>query len=286
MFISFLKKIRILGFRKNRSIVAVLRFTGVIGQTSNPFRSGLTIDSYLRPIEEAFKMPNLKAVAIQINSPGGSPVQSSLIFKRLRSMSEEKQIPVVAFAEDVAASGGYMLACAAEEIFADESSVIGSIGVISSGFGFVDLLEKIGIERRVYTAGDSKNMLDPFQEEKPEDIKRLKNLQNDVFKVFTEIVKIRRGDKLTLPDNKLFTGEFWTGKKALELGLIDGIGDITTVMQGRYGKDVKFKLVGEKKSWLKQKLSTSVSGRIGNKAWATELLLAIEERALWSRFGL
>jgi len=286
MIREYLEKLRVPGFRNPKPVVAVLRLSGVIGQIGNPIRQGLTAVDLMRPIERAFSLPKLKAVALQVNSPGGSPVQSSLIFKRIRAMAEEKEIPVFAFAEDVAASGGYMLACAADEIYADESSVVGSIGVISSGFGFVELLEKLGVERRVHTEGKNKSMLDPFQKENPQDVKRLKELQGDIYTTFTNIVKSRRGDKLKKPYNKLFSGEFWTGCKSLELGLIDGIGELTSVMQERYGDRVKFRPVSERKSWLKQKFTMWLPQGPNVGSWASELISAAEERALWDRFGL
>ena len=283
----FLQKLRVPGFRNPKPVVAVLRLSGVIGQVGNPLRPGLTAVDLMRSIERAFSLQGLKAVALQINSPGGSPVQSSLIFKRIRAMADEKEIPVIAFTEDVAASGGYMLACAADEIYADESSVVGSIGVISAGFGFVELLEKIGVERRVHTEGTSKSMLDPFQEEKPQDVKRLKELQGEIYKSFTSIVKNRRGDKLKLPDNELFTGEFWTGQKSLELGLIDGIGELTTVMQERYSDRVQFRPISERKSWLKQRFAVLFSSRQPSfSGIASEVISVVEERAIWARFGL
>lgn len=286
MIRKYLEKLRVPGFRNPKPVVAVLSLSGVIGRTGSPIRQGLTAATLVRSIERAFKLPKLKAVALLINSPGGSPAQSSLIFKRIRAMAEEEEIPVMAFVEDVAASGGYLLACAADEIFADESSVVGSIGVISAGFGFVDLLEKMGVERRVHTAGKNKNMLDPFQKEKPEDVKRLKELQGDIYKTFTQIVKFRRGDKLKVPDSKLFTGEFWAGQKALQLGLIDGIGELTSVMQERYGVRVQFRPVAERKSWLKQRFAIWFWPQSEGGGWAGELITAIEERALWNRFGL
>ena len=286
MIREYLEKLGVPGFRNPKPVVAVLRLSGVIGQIGNPIRQGLTAVDLLRSIERAFSLPKLKAVALEVNSPGGSPVQSSLIFKRIRAMAEEKEIPVIAFAEDVAASGGYMLACAADEIYADESSVVGSIGVISSGFGFVELLEKLGVERRVHTEGKNKSMLDPFQKEKLQDVKRLKELQGDIFTTFTNIVKSRRGDKLKKPESKLFTGEFWTGRKSLEFGLIDGIGELTSVMQERYGERVKFRPVSEPKSWLKQKFTMWLPQGPNAGSWAGELISAAEVRALWGRFGL
>ena len=286
MIREYLEKLRVPGFRNPKPVVAVLRLSGVIGQIGNPIRQGLTAVDLMRSIERAFSLPKLKAVALQVNSPGGSPVQSSLIFKRIRAMAEEKEIPVFAFAEDVAASGGYMLACAADEIYADESSIVGSIGVISSGFGFVELLEKLGVERRVHTEGKNKSMLDPFQKENQQDVKRLKELQGDIYTTFTNIVKSRRGDKLKKPHSKLFTGEFWTGRKSLELGLIDGIGELTSVMQERYGERVKFRPVSEPKSWLKQKFTMYLPQGPNVGSWAGELINAAEERALWGRCGL
>ena len=213
-------------------------------------------------------------------------MQSSLIFKRIRSLAEEKDVPVIAFAEDAAASGGYLLACAADEIFADESSIIGSIGVVSSGFGFVELLEKLGIERRVYTAGKSKAMLDPFKEEKVEDVARLKELQEDVHDTFKTIVKSRRGDRIVVSDEEVYTGAFWTGRRANEMGLIDGIGELTKTMQEKYGEKVVFKPVGEKKSWLKQRLSASRLMGFGQKHWLNQVIPVIEEKILWNRLGL
>lgn len=273
-------------FRKPKPVVAVLRFSGVIGQVGNPIRQGIYADGFIKPIEQAFNLKNLVCVAVQINSPGGSPVQSSLIFKRIRSLAEEKDVPVIAFAEDAAASGGYLLACAADEIFADESSIIGSIGVVSSGFGFVELLEKLGIERRVYTAGKSKAMLDPFKEEKVEDVARLKELQEDVHDTFRSIVKSRRGDRIVVSDEEVYTGAFWTGRRANEMGLIDGIGELTKTMQEKYGEKVVFKPVGEKKSWLKQRLSASRLMGFGQKHWLNQVITVIEEKILWNRLGL
>ncbi|MDG2032787.1 MAG: S49 family peptidase [Rhodospirillales bacterium] len=286
MIKNYLEKWRVPGFRNPKPVVAVLRLQGVIGTGGGPARRGLNAATLVRPIERAFAQSNLKAVALQINSPGGSPAQSSLLFKRIRAMAAEKKVPVVAFAEDVAASGGYMLACAADEIYADESSVIGSIGVISAGFGFVDLMEKAGVERRVHTAGKSKSMLDPFQKEKPQDVKRLKSLQGDIYEMFTDLVKSRRGEKLKGSDDKLFTGEFWTGKRALEFGLIDGIGELTSVMQERYGDKVVFRPIAERKSWLTERLGVRVVPQLNVNGWAGDLVAAIEERALWTRYGL
>jgi signal peptide peptidase SppA len=275
---------------KSRPLVPVLRFSGPIGMTT-PLKPGLTLTAAAGAIEKAFSMRGAKAVAIQINSPGGSAVQSTLIYKRLRAVAEEKDLKVYVFAEDVAASGGYMLALAGDEIYADPSSIVGSIGVISATFGFSGLLEKIGVERRVYTAGANKDILDPFLPEKPADVKRIKSIQLDVHRSFIDMVKERRGDKLKNDDKKLFTGEFWSGKTALELGLIDGLSDVRAKMREVFGEDVRFKLVAPSTSWFRRKKNVAIgSSAFDSTIWpeglAANVISAIEERALWSRFGL
>ncbi len=275
---------------KSKPLVPVLRFSGAIGMAS-PFRPGLSLASAAASIDKAFSMRGAKAVAIQINSPGGSPVQSTLIFKRVRALAEEKNLKVYVFAEDVAASGGYMLACAGDEIYADESSIIGSIGVISASFGFTGLIEKIGVQRRVYTAGANKDVLDPFLPEKSADVKRIKAIQLDVHQAFIDLVKTRREGKLNKPEKALFTGEFWTGQAALDLGLVDGISDLRTKMREVYGDGVRFKLVGPSTSWFRRKKSVAVDGGgFDLGALSGELtegvISAIEARALWARFGL
>ncbi len=292
MIRKYLEKWRVPGFRNPKPVVAVVRLSGVISDRSGIGRSGLSAAGLVTVLETAFKMPNLKAVALAINSPGGSPVQSSLIGKRIRALAEEHEVPVIAFAEDVAASGGYWLACAADEIYADDSSVIGSIGVISAGFGFQNAIKKLGVERRVYTAGEMKSTLDPFLREKPDDIERLAELQHDVFNAFKEMVRERRKDKLNASEDELFTGAFWTGRRALEMGLIDGLGELTSVMQERYGDKVRFRPVEQRQNWLKQKLGFGMT----NRNWPApkgamssivdEVLVAIEERGLWNKFGL
>ena len=208
-------------------VVPVLRFSGPIGMAT-PLRPGLSIGQAASAIEKAFELSKIPAVAVVVNSPGGSPVQSSLIFRRIRQLAEEKKKTVYVFCEDVAASGGYYLALAGDEIYADPSSIIGSIGVIFAGFGLDKAIAKLGIERRVYTAGEQKDALDPFRPEKPADIERIKNVQRDVHDVFIGIVKERRAGRLTGADAELFSGAFWSGPKALELGLIDGISDVRT----------------------------------------------------------
>ncbi len=270
-------------FRRMQPLVAVVRLSGAIGAVS-PFRAGLSLTALAPTLEEAFSMPSIKAVALVINSPGGSAVQSHLIFKRIRALAAEKKVPVFAFTEDAAASGGYMIAAAADEIFADPSSIVGSIGVVASGFGFDRLIERFGIERRVYTAGEEKAMLDPFQPERPEDVDRLKRMQALVHAHFIALVKDRRGMRLKGDDATLFTGAFWAGAEALELGLVDGIGDIRGVMRERFGDKVKLRLVERSKGFG--------LGRLIGKPFPSSavdpaaFIGAVEDRALWSRFGL
>lgn len=272
-------------------VVPVLRLSGAIGMAS-PLRPGLSIASLAEPLEKAFEMSKTPSVALIINSPGGSAVQSSLILKRIRALAEEYEKKVHVFLEDVAASGGYYLAIGGDEIYAEPSSIVGSIGVISSGFGFVDAIDKLGIERRVYTAGRSKAILDPFLPQKPEDIERLASLQRDAHDVFIGAVKERRAGKLKGPDEELFSGAFWSGKQALEYGLIDGISDIRTRMREIYGDDVKLKVVPIERPGLLSKLRRSPSldsfaALAGPETSLTdELLSTLETRALWSRYGL
>ena len=223
-----------------RSVVPVLRFNGPIGMVT-PLRPGLTLAAYAGAIEKAFSLSKLPAVAVVVNSPGGSPVQSNLLFKRIRQLAEEKEKRVYVFCEDVAASGGYFLAIAGDEIYADPSSIIGSIGVVSRSFGFVDMIEKLGIERRVYTAGTNKNQLDPFLPESADDVARLKSIQQDVHDVFIGLVKERRLGKLKAADAELFSGAFWSATKAAELGLIDGITDLRSKMLQIFGDKVRLK---------------------------------------------
>lgn len=287
-FFKVLKSYLPARWTKSRPLVPVLRFSGPIG-VATPLKPGLTLGTVAAAIEKAFSMRGAKAVAIQINSPGGSPVQSTLIYKRVRALADEKDIKVYVFAEDVAASGGYMLALAGDEIYADESSIVGSIGVISATFGFPGLMEKIGVERRVYTAGANKDVLDPFLPEKPADVKRIKAIQQDVHQTFIGMVKARRGDKL--PDKDLFTGEFWTGKTALELGLIDGLSDLRSKMREVFGDDVRFKLVAPSTSWFRRKRGVfAQAAGFDLGLWpgglAADVISAVEARALWSRFGL
>ncbi|CAN1724114.1 protease IV [Hyphomicrobium sp. 1Nfss2.1] len=272
-------------------VVPVLRFSGPIGM-STPLRPGLSIGHAAGAIEKAFELSKTPAVAIIINSPGGSAVQSSLIFHRIRQLAEENKKKVYVFCEDVAASGGYYLAVAGDEIYADASSIVGSIGVIFSGFGFDKAIEKLGIERRVYTAGTAKDTLDPFRPERPEDVERIKAVQRDVHDVFIGVVKERRAGRLAAADNELFTGAFWSAPKALEYGLIDGISDVRTKMRELFGDKVRLKVVPLEKGGLLSRLRRSPSAAGYEEltrprlAFAEDLISAVEARALWSRFGL
>lgn len=250
--------------------IAVINFTGVIGRVGG-MRSGFSLEDVEDNIEKAFNSKNIKQVAIVINSPGGSPVQSELIFNKIRRMAKEKNLQVTSFAEDVAASGGYWLLCAGDELYASSNSIIGSIGVISSGFGLHEAIKKMGIERRVYQQGENKSLLDPFMPEKKEDVEILTKLQADVHESFKSLVRNRRGNKLN--GDGIFSGEFWSGKKALEMGLIDGIADMEELMQERYGTKVKLIKISQQKSWLKQKLSINI-------------LEEIAASTIWQRFGL
>ena len=281
---SLLSRLPVRRFKEPPPVVAVLRLSGVIGGIG-PVRRGLSLASQAHLIERAFKLPRLKAVALTINSPGGSPVQSALIAGRIRALAEEKNIPVVAFAEDVAASGGYWLACAADEIFAHESSIVGSIGVISAGFGFPALLERLGVERRVHTAGARKTMLDPFSSEDPKDVARLQTIQTDVHESFQDYVRQRRGERLTGEEADLFSGEFWTGRRALELGLVDALGDLRQVMRERYGEKVRLRLIDGARPRWRPRLSVEVPAP-DLAASAAALVDAFKERALWARYGL
>ena len=276
-------------FRNPPPVVAVVPLTGIIGRLP-PFRLGLSISGLAGVLQRAFTLSNLRAVAVVVNSPGGSPVQSALIARRVRALAAEHKVPVCAFAEDVAASGGYWLLTAGDEIWADESSIIGSIGVVSSGFGFPEALRRLGIERRVYTAGEHKAGLDPFQAEKPDEVEHLKRLQEDVHDAFCRHVRERRAGKLKGGEDELFSGRFWAGRAALQLGLIDGLGDVRTVMREKFGDKVRLVLVRERSGWLRRKLGLpSVRGRQTDAALDSlpgRLLGAVEDRLMWSRYGL
>jgi len=259
---------------KPSPLVSVVRLSGVIASGGRFGGSNLNDSGIGSILERAFSKGKPKAVALVINSPGGSPVQSSLIAARIRRLADEKEIPVYGFVEDVAASGGYWLATAADEIFVDASSIVGSIGVISASFGFTGLMEQHGIERRVHTAGKDKSMLDPFRPERPADVKRLKALQAQIHDAFVAQVKSRRGSRLSQED--LFTGEFWVGAKAIELGLADGIGHIVPKMKEVFGDKVQFAVHGQKRSFFRR-FGTEIAG---------DALGLVEDRALWSQYGL
>ena len=262
-------------FRKDRIVIPVVRLSGVIGAVAPQ-------------LARAFAMKRAPVVAILINSPGGSPVQSHLIFKRIRALAAEHQKEVIVAVEDVAASGGYMIALSGDVVIADQSSIVGSIGVISAGFGFEKLIEKIGVERRVYTAGESKAMLDPFKPEKESDIQHLKSLQRDVHDMFIELVRSRRGERLA-DDPTLFSGAFWSGTRGLELGLVDRIGDLRSYLRGRFGDTMRMALIAPKRGVL-ARFGGGGAGGLASAAIAANMmegaLSTLEERAYWSRFGL
>jgi signal peptide peptidase SppA len=270
-------------------VVPVVRLAGVIG-FSTPLKPGLTLATVARALERAFNMRTARAVALLINSPGGSPVQSHLIYRRIRQLAAESARPVMAFAEDVAASGGYMIACAADEIFCDPSSIVGSIGVVGGSFGFPKLMDKLGVERRLYTSGEHKAMLDPFLPENPQDVERLKALQRDIHQEFIELVKRSRGARLKGPEKTLFSGEYWTGGKAIELGLADGIGDIRATLRARFGDDVVTPLVAPARGWFGRVQPgvrpSDIAGLPRAADFAEEIISALEARALWARYGL
>jgi signal peptide peptidase SppA len=265
---------------KKKTIIPHVRLTGVIGNAGR-FNKGMDLAGQQDILKKAFSIKKIKHVAISINSPGGSPVQSHLIYSYIRQLADKKKIKVLIFAEDVAASGGYLISCAGDEIYANSSSIIGSIGVISASFGFKELIKKMGIERRIYTAGKNKSTLDPFMDENEEDIKRLKDIQLELHADFIKVVETSRGKKLKDPEkNNIFTGEFWTGASALKLGLIDGIGNADQILKEKFGEKVIIKKFEKQKSWLGRKLSTSVEGQLSNT------LNSIEDKSVWQKFGL
>jgi serine protease SohB len=286
---SFLAPVTPSRFRPDLVVVPVVRLAGIIGFTT-PLRPGLTLSSVARSLERAFTWPRAKAVALVINSPGGSAVQSHLMFQRIRQLAEENARPAIAFVEDVAASGGYMIACAADEIVCDASSILGSIGVVGGTFGFNRLIEKLGIERRVYTAGERKVMLDPFLPEKPEDVERLQAIQREIHHSFIALVKSRRGAALAGPEETLFSGEYWTGQKSIELGLADRIGDLRSSLRERFGDKVATPLVSAERGLFGRRIpgvgATTLGQLWGGAGFADEVLSAIEARALWARYGL
>ena len=272
---------RMLG--RGGTTIPVVRLQGVIAAEQRPGR--LNIAGVAPLLKRAFALKSAPAVAIVVNSPGGSPVQSRLIAKFIRDLAEEKDKQVLVFVEDAAASGGYFIATAGDEIIADPSSVVGSIGVIFASFGFVGALDKLGVERRVHTAGKNKSTLDPFLPEKAEDIERIKAMETDIHQVFIDWVKQRRADKLKLADDELFTGEFWSAVRGLGIGLVDSLGDMHSVLRERFGDDVRLRII-EPKRGLFQLPRIGFGGRIEAGGIASDIVAAIEDRAFWSRFGL
>jgi serine protease SohB len=271
--------------RGDTPVVPLVRLAGVIG-FSTPLKPGLTLATCARSLERAFGMRRARAVALLINSPGGSPVQSHLIYRRIRALAAENKRPVIAFAEDVAASGGYMIACAADEIVCDLSSIVGSIGVVGGSFGFDKLMEKLGVERRLYTSGEHKAMLDPFLPENPEDVEKLKAVQKEIHEGFIDLVKQSRGERLKGPEKTLFSGEYWTGNKAIELGLADGIGDLRSTLRERFGEDVVTPLVSAGRGWFGRVQPGVLEPPLQRANLPEEIVSALEARALWARYGL
>ncbi len=272
-------------FRRDQPVVPVVRLQGIIG-FSTPLKPGLTLAGIARTLDRVFAVRNAPAVALAINSPGGSPVQSHLIFRRIRELAQEKKRRVIAFVEDAAASGGYMIACAADEIVADPHSIVGSIGVVGGTFGFDKLIARIGIVRRLYTSGEHKAMLDPFLPEDPGDVERLKKLQREIHDGFIALVKSRRGGRLKGPENDLFSGEYWTGTQGLELGLVDAIGDLRSVLRERFGDQVVTPLVTAGRGFLGRRVWGVGGNGLIQAGFAEDLISALEARALWARYGL
>ena len=272
-------------FRKEKTVIPLLRLQGVIQAGGSQFRPALNLAAVEDRLDKAFGMKRAPAVAISINSPGGSPVQSRAIFHRIRDLARQKEKKVLVFVEDVAASGGYLIALAGDEIIADPTSIVGSIGVISGGFGFPELMRKLGVERRVYTAGENKSVLDPFLPEKQSDIDHLKSLQQDVHRIFIDMVKARRGAKLAdSPD--LFTGLFWSGETGHALGLVDGVGDMMAELRRRYGDEVEIEKIEAPRGFLGRFISSRKGGGEIGAGFAAGLAETAEERAWWSRYGL
>lgn len=276
--------------RPGTAVVPVVRLSGVIGAVT-PLRPGMTLAGVARVLERAFSVRNAKAVALVINSPGGSPVQSRQIYLRIKQLAAEKKLPVLVFVEDVAASGGYMIACAGDEIFCDPSSILGSIGVVGGTFGFQEAIKRLGIERRLYTAGAHKAMLDPFLPENPDDVAKLKALQREIHQIFIALVKESRGARLKGADDTLFTGEYWAGESSIALGLADGIGDLRSTLRARYGEKVLTPVIAQPSGLLSGLLGRKSPGAGQLSAMESmaglpdELISAVETRAIWAKFG-
>jgi serine protease SohB len=283
--LGLLRKVVPRRFGGGRPIVPVARLTGVIG-FSTPLRPGLTLAGVARMLDRLFAVRNAAAVALCVNSPGGSPAQSHLIFRRIRELAEEKKRRVIAFVEDAAASGGYMVACAADEIIADPNSIVGSIGVVGGSFGFDKLIAKVGIERRLYTSGEHKAMLDPFLPENADDVERLKKLQREIHDDFIGLVKSRRGERLRGADAALFSGEYWSGRRALELGLVDAVGDLRSTLRERFGADVVTPLISGDRRFFGRPVVGVGRNELMPAAFADDIISALEARALWARYGL
>ena len=276
--------------RRGAAVVPVVRLSGLIGAVT-PLRPGMSLAGVARTLERAFSMKNAKAVALVINSPGGSPVQSRQIYLRIRQLAAEKKLSVLVFVEDVAASGGYMIACAGDEIFCDPSSIMGSIGVVGGSFGFQELINRIGVERRLYTAGEHKGMLDPFLPENPDDVARIKAIQREIHALFIALVKQSRGARLKGTDDVLFTGEYWAGETSVSLGLADAVGDLRSTLRARYGDKVVTPLVAPSTGLLSGLLGRKSAGAgtlaslDGFAGFPDELISALESRAIWAKFG-
>ncbi|MCW2247670.1 signal peptide peptidase SppA [Azospirillum fermentarium] len=288
---AFLSRLPFGPWRKREPLVSVVRLTGVIAASGGAFGRTLSMAGVAPLLEKAFAPKNQVAVVLLINSPGGSPVQSALIGRRIRDLAEEKKVPVLAFCEDVAASGGYWLACAADEIYADDSTIVGSIGVVSGGFGFHDFISRHGVERRLYTAGEHKAILDPFLPENPDDVARLKALQQEVHQFFISHVRTRRGERLKGEEGELFSGAFWSGRTAVGLGLIDGVAHMRPHLRARFGEKVRLRVVEPSRGLLSRLPFRSGDGesRLGHgigAALPAAALNTVEERAVWGRFGL
>jgi ClpP class serine protease len=268
--------------RRGIAVVPVVRLSGVIGAVT-PLRPGMSLTGVAKTLERAFAIKNAKAVALMINSPGGSPVQSRQIYLRIRQLAAEKKLPVLVFVEDVA--------CAGDEIFCDPSSILGSIGVVGGAFGFQDLIKKIGVERRLYTAGEHKAMLDPFLPEDPEDVARVKALQREIHAIFIGLVKQSRGGRLKGADHVLFTGEYWAGETSVSLGLADAIGDLRSTLRARYGDKVLTPVIAPATGMLSNLLGRKSAGAgtltslDGIAGLPDELISALETRAIWAKFG-
>lgn len=281
---KILSLLPIQALRDRAPLVPVVRIYGVIAAQGSPLQPAINLATLAGPLEKAFAMKGAKAVALAINSPGGSPVQSALVHDRIRLLADEKKLPVYVFCEDVAASGGYWIACAGDEIFAAETSIIGSIGVIAATFGFEEAIKKLGIERRLFTAGSKKSLLDPFLPVEEDDLKRLTALQKEIHDAFKRHVRGRREGRLKADERKLFTGEFWTGARAVEFGLTDGLGDLKSVLRQKFGDKVRLPVVGATKSWLQRRLG--LASQLPSMNLPADLLATAEVRAHWARFGL